>query len=777
MSIEKNIIFIYPILPVLNDLKLKLEEDDSYNVYEMDSTNEYKQLVGVLETSITFSSDMKKTSYFLQENTNFLTGPNTKSFAVTNKTIPPFVIGKLQKFGLTELLKDDVQLKSLLHKVESFYLQLESKEKAEKDSKEKSLAGVLIMNKNTNKEVSTDEKQRVEKLIVDKKENEKIDPKLKKIDLSGIQIGGGQLRSKLGYSSGSFSSPFDNIQRKKVVEFKENNTQLDLKKSTFSLPDNEYAKKRNNFKDQTEDPKLKKLTQFKSKEMLPSKKKNPVFKEVDREQKKHEKFEEQTIIGKKNNKFVEVDIDKKKSKGFEEIPQDLNRKKYDFKEVDGPLRKKKKIDLSSLDLNKKSLKFEEVELSKKKRKTIDLDFQDIKKKDGVSKEEDEELNRKKKNIHFDESEMNKKNKKFEQVDIDLQKKNKSLDLVEIEKDKSKTTLNLDLDQVGNSKKLNLDEETKNKKNTKLDQIDPNQNKKSSTFNKVEIERKKKGQFIDVEIERESNWNKNKDKKLDQHKNKSLNLDLENKKNKNLNNIVIGEKKEKNLQSLEAETKEKNSQIENLLKMTRKDWGEQTIDYKKMKIEMAEKKAMLRSEEQVKLDKSIADQLALLEEVTYFYPGTFGLEYLVHEDALLFTESIDNIKALKFIHFSLIKEMNADISFYLFNDFEADPEGIFSIGLIYHGHKVNTTESQIYSLEEEISNELSQKWAKYELPTWDDETFRAEINHFVYPFFDEGKKYGFAIASFKDSIKGHYSAIKAELLIMSAKSIILSESKL
>ena len=72
MSIEKNVVFLFPIASVLLKLKEKLEADSNFTIYEMDSLAEYSQIVGILEYSVTFSTDLRKTSRYLQENKSFV---------------------------------------------------------------------------------------------------------------------------------------------------------------------------------------------------------------------------------------------------------------------------------------------------------------------------------------------------------------------------------------------------------------------------------------------------------------------------------------------------------------------------------------------------------------------------------------------------------------------------------------------------------------------------------------------------------------------------------
>lgn len=57
---EKHIIFLYPLHPVIQELKDILEKDGGYDINEIDDANEYRQLVGVIGDCVTFTSDIKK---------------------------------------------------------------------------------------------------------------------------------------------------------------------------------------------------------------------------------------------------------------------------------------------------------------------------------------------------------------------------------------------------------------------------------------------------------------------------------------------------------------------------------------------------------------------------------------------------------------------------------------------------------------------------------------------------------------------------------------------
>jgi hypothetical protein len=738
MAIDRNVIFLFPLASVVSELKKQLEEDESYTIYEMDSVGEYNQLIGILEQSVTFSTDMKKTSKYLEDNSKFLKTPNAKNYIINSKTHPLHVIGKLQKLGLDEFLKDNVLAKSLLFKVDTFFNQFDAKEEKEKESLQKSVAGMMIMNKNPVKAEDLNKRQHVEKMAILNDEKDDNSPKRKKVDISGLMIGGTELkRRKVTSMEGMLGSDFDNLRRRSVTQFNAIDDIPKFKKSNFKLPVLSLNKKRSNFKEVDQAYGHGSGKKFVSVDM--DSKKRGTFKDVEIEARKRNEFValEQDFkkrkidfkpidrdLERKRNAFKEVERESKKGKKFEEVNTELNRKKHNFKEVERDNKKKGSFEEVESELNKKNNKFEEV-------------LPDINKNSSGFKEVESETDKKKTNLSEKEIGLNKKKNKFEEVEADLKKKKNTFKEVEAEK-KVKSQ---DLGELVIGKK----------KSNQFNDVDADSEKKNNKFDEVEAEKKKKNnKFEEVAI----------DKSLKGIKNSAESE--KNKKNSNFEDVIIERDKIDTL-SLNAD-EDKNSMIDRLLKHDKKDWGEQTIDYRTMRIEQAARKAKLRSEEQKVLDRSIADKLALMDDVEYFYPGTFGIEFLIHYNSYSINLSFENINLLKFIHFSLMKEMDAVVSYFIIENSKPN--------LVYNGHKdidLNKylIESKDYLIQktEELSN--------LDLPAWRDESFQEKINEFVYPFYNDGKKYGFAVAHFDSSVTGYLSAKKAELLLMSSKGAILS----
>jgi len=752
MAIERNVIFLFPLAPVVTELKKQLEEDETYTIYEMDSVGEYKQLIGILEQSVTFSTDMKKTSRYLQENSQFLKTPNAKNFAINSKTLPPHVIGKLQKFGLDEFLKDNVPSKNLLFKIETFFNQFDAKEEKEQENLQKSVTGMMIMNKNPVKQEDLNNRQHVEKMAILGNESDDKSPKRKKVDLSGLSLGGTELkRRKVTSMEGMLGSDFDNLQRRNVTQFNAINDIPKYKKSNFKLPDLPLgSKKRSGFKEvdqeygqgsgkkfEAVDAVSKKRGSFKDVEIGAKKRNEFVPVEQDLKKRKIDFKPIDRDLERKRNAFKEVDRDSKKRKKFDELESDLNRKKHDFKEVERDSKKKGSFKEVDSELNKKKNKFEEVEANLNKKKS-------------GFKEVEADSDKKKSNINNQEIGINKKNNKFEEVEADIKKKNNSFEEVEAEKERKKKKLSETVIGKKKSSQFNEVDSDLDKKNGKFDEVEAEKNKKNNKFEEVAIDKSLKG-IKDSELAE-----KNKKKlifeevKIERDQNDALSLDADKNKNSNYDE--------------EKANSEKVSMIDRILKHDKKDWGEQTIDYRTMRIEQNARKAKLRSDAQESLDRSIADKLALMDEIEYFYPGTYGVEFLVHYNSFSINQAFENINLLKFIHFSLMKEMEAVVSFFIIN--ESRPK------LIYNGHKDIDLNKYLIESKDYLDENIN-SFSSLDLPTWRDESFQEKVNEFVFPFHNDGKKYGFAVAHFDSSITGHFSAMKAELLLMSSKGVILS----
>ena len=185
----------------------------------------------------------------------------------------------------------------------------------------------------------------------------------------------------------------------------------------------------------------------------------------------------------------------------------------------------------------------------------------------------------------------------------------------------------------------------------------------------------------------------------------------------------------------------------------------------MKKEMQEAKSKTQAQKQKELAKKFADNVALTPDVTYYYPKTDGLEYFIHLESFYHDKNSEEKNYFKFLHFSLKKELDGVVSFYINENNSNIP--------FYIGHKDANLEDYKLDNWEELEVYFQTRLEKVDAPTWKDTKYQSDINEFIYPYYYEGNLLGHAVAHFRKSIRGHVDAMKAELMLMAAKGMVHS----
>jgi hypothetical protein len=119
--VDKNVIFIYPLNTVLNELKKELEKDESFSVLEVDMLEEYAPLVESIDHSITLSADLKKTAMFLEACRKYTKEKNHLNILISKQVPSGLALSRMEKDGLNEFLGDFTKLKTLMVKINHFY--------------------------------------------------------------------------------------------------------------------------------------------------------------------------------------------------------------------------------------------------------------------------------------------------------------------------------------------------------------------------------------------------------------------------------------------------------------------------------------------------------------------------------------------------------------------------------------------------------------------------------------------------------------------------------
>jgi hypothetical protein len=840
MSIEQNFIFIYPLSDPLKQLKDYLEEDDTNEVYEIDSLKEYGQVVGIMEYSITFSGDTKKTESYL---TNFKELVNTDkscNFLIQGKTQPMHIKGKMKNLGLDHNLDLKTELTDLKELVSEFYSKAEkeveeARIEAEKPKPLKTLGGAGgVGDSDAEEEAGSGGVKTLGQLKKEKEEARKAraqkpkalkpltplkglgDIKQKKPTgpgkLKGIgDIGtggntGGMLSGKTkvnsgmdGIDGGMFSnfsmkkngfklpvlqSPFDKMQKRNLSTFKPALAIPKLKKQgTFSpisgelknnllknvldvKPPGELNRRKPRSDEFQESGELKKGVSKTFEESVSK-----------LESKKKKSFEDQSEMGKgKGQIFEEVDplqdrakkpafVDQTQlgegdGKSFEDLSGALGKKSSDFKETDKNSKKKNtniEFDGKKKSLSRRSGMLKEYEPELKKRKKIFDGANRMVANKLKSGEPDKELDKKKAEFEEVLLEIEAKRKQFEEVELELKRKSIELDK-EKDPEKRKT---IDLAMIELEKKHHgLFQDLKKRRpvwDGLLGEVLGWQKKKSHAFDEADMAKKKSIQF-----EEAYDWDKKKGIQFDEadiSKKKKSFIEIEFPK-KTMDGKII------------TIALDRSREEQELLNDGKKEHEIIIIDYRdfKKKVKTGELKV---NQEQGEHMRQKLYQLDLeVDEINYFMPDSFGVEYLIIYNDLYHKEGIQAPHLFKLLHFALKKEFNAPISLYLNTTGESEDEyEPKDFEEVYNGHILA---NPFFSGDEfeTYKEEFMPSWIKHRLPIFDDDTFQSDKNTFIYPFFEDGKYLGFGIVNFGAFENNHEDAKKIELLVMLGKGIIM-----
>lgn len=125
---EKHIIFLYPLHPVIQELKDELEKEGGYDIYEIDDAKEYRQLVGVIGQSVTLTSDVRKIHSTIDVQSHLIKNGTSKVIIMGKIQNHPQEVSQLRVLGVQELLPESAPLKSVQFKLHLFLKGFEAQE-------------------------------------------------------------------------------------------------------------------------------------------------------------------------------------------------------------------------------------------------------------------------------------------------------------------------------------------------------------------------------------------------------------------------------------------------------------------------------------------------------------------------------------------------------------------------------------------------------------------------------------------------------------------------
>ena len=750
MGIEKNVVFIFPIAKVLQDLKAKLEKNDQFIIYEMDSLPEYSQIIAILDHSVTFSSDMKKTSRYLQENKVFVRNNQTRNIAVTAKEPSPLAASKLQKFGLNEILTDDVSLRSLEYKIDVFFRPFEQQAKMEQEKLQAASKEMKVLSlKNQQDTINSDEKLRVERMGSMFEDQELSDLKRKKVT-QFEPYAERKYEHKKGTLDGLLGSPFDqaNMKAKGLLDSKKNQPQF--KRANFVEVPRELRQKNGKL----DLPNLaKNKFDIKRSEDKSSQWNNNIKDDNDsvdpNEYGMDFETEQQNVNP--NDYSLDLDIDDSKNK---------NVNIFSYDEEDKKKKNRKSVNFDFIQNKNKKKTFVEVERGQKPKKGYLEEFQaDTKRRKGFLEEQKKKDDRKR--SFFEEDKNNApKRAKFEEVKKDHNRKNGHLEDFEREKERRKAAL----DENKNSKpKTGMEfEKMAENKRKKFEPFQANTDKKRNPFVTAQPDFNFHGTDNEEKNPRKNKWGSFKEFERERPKFGKF------EEFKPVRKRQRGDFREAPLskhwggQNLDKYLAKKRIQVENVRQ--KKEEYENVIDYREFDKEIRanefNKAESWIQQETNKLIEELLDE----PEYKFFEPKTFGLEYLILIQDFYQKSQVVSTDIFKFISFSLMKSFNAFMSVYIFDAQKLSNE-------VFCGHKVlGMYQAQEW---EDLFDQNIEEWEECKLPIWKDETYQVQINEFIYPLFEDHLHIGFVVSHFTDSIKSHEDAAMAEMLVMSIKGIAYS----
>jgi hypothetical protein len=134
MANAKSLIIIKPMsaqLQKLYEVLTNVAAEENIEIFATDNLGELAQLYAMGGQHLTLVSDPKTCAIFLQQNRTYSHAKQSKTLLLTPKPLPPKIMDKFVKLGLTENLLDTAPPKTLLYKVKLLLKSIKSNDKLE----------------------------------------------------------------------------------------------------------------------------------------------------------------------------------------------------------------------------------------------------------------------------------------------------------------------------------------------------------------------------------------------------------------------------------------------------------------------------------------------------------------------------------------------------------------------------------------------------------------------------------------------------------------------
>ncbi len=789
MFSKKNIIFIPPLAPDLEELftfYTEGEDKDKYEVLEVSSLAEANQLIPTLGPALILTSAAKTCALMLKANKNYLKNFKSKVILVTPQNIPEKTINKLMKVGLNDFVQCPTNQKSLHYKCNLLLQALPAQQLEEENVTEEVHLGTGDFEQNI---IDTSQKQRIEKgIIEDAPKGEIKQQEIKDINLNIINTTmdnkktRGALDLKLEFSEEDDSktnltamSDDDLLKAKSLSEIN-----LNLEKS---MPAKEQSQDTS-----SDELNLKRATQVDlaisststQRESLQQHSEETESQTIGKEQTELE------INSDKQQKSVDLQIAPSNSSSSttdilpEEVVPQKSSERTDIDKTENP--EQSKSENVNLLINKSSksedhttdqaaedeiekikeelaLEIEQEELKKKREQqeatisaTIKSDTTELTEENSNDKEKRTNLyiekQAPKKEQQREEKELNynrSSKKPLPENELDY-RKNKATHALQVEEESSEENLDLDLDSKQSNTSIgqqNTTEEelAKNRADIALD-IDSS-SKKSGIIKKQEKETKTKKQNATLEINKKS-------------KGFTEEINLE---------VMKGESKVEHLDN-RFKSKKHHGELKIDFEKKKRGIGD-TIDYSKIKKEYKDLAHALRTldeEALAKIKKRKADKL--YSKPTVFEPHSKGVEHLIELSILYQNPSKPHEDIIFALGQKIQQLFRARLAIFIYNQ-EEDTFKTFFENFDSFLEASSDPENRWKHLV--LVN--YENWNSVTTPSWKDEHFTQKENEFIFPFYQDSVKQGFSIIHFPENIKANQAAL-VETLLESIRGILI-----
>lgn len=355
--------------------------------------------------------------------------------------------------------------------------------------------------------------------------------------------------------------------------------------------------------------------------------------------------------------------------------------------------------------------------------------------------------------------------------------------------KPQATLDVEMDEEKRKKRL---EELYALKKEKLKELEERERKNQEALAKEEglYDKKKKAEENELIIDEKEKNSAEVEMAGEQKHGKSgqENLDEIKFEKSQYDEAVLQQRMRHEHEEVQVDPSELSDKERELLKDI-KDWGEQTIDYRKIRageegitverdgdgggteFKVVEKDINEEEEEKIyegkAIEGDIEEEQSEEEGDNIIHPNSKGIETVIKVLNTYFEKDIKPSQILNQVAELINKERGFGITSFYYRSHNST-----EYNEIHSGHE-NLMDDDRFDRWNKFKETKFKKWTETKLPTWSDKTFQDEKIQFIYPYFEGVDHLGFAVVTFTNGMTVH-NAPRIEIGLESARSVYLSQ---